>query len=505
MSDAVVSIGADFAEFNRTVGRSLNEFGKMSSQAAGRANVFARALATIGAQGSQTSQIVGSILGGFAAGGAIGLAIGGVNALVGVFRDLNTTQTEALDKSTKWGEELNRQIQQNRDDLLLLWAEMEGGAVGGAQAQAAIARRDAEAKVAEAKKVVLDLETRLQAIQKPGLDNLKDRALGQEKLAEQIKAAQANVAAAEQYRAEVVAATSVKVQGVRQAEARKVAEQLAREEAGRERLAAEAHIWAWEEQKAAEEAIEKISEAEERAREEERDAEEAALVESLEMEQYWADQRVKSIQEAAQEYERALAPIGNAFSTLFQDIALEQKSGLEAFKSFMAGLASYAINTLVQMGVQAASAKIAKHAVERPVKIAEVTSAAGVAGAEGAASLAGIPFVGPAMAASWLTTFPATVMSSMIPLASARGGWEVPAFGSEFPAILHPREMVLPAKYADVMRGLASGEGGRGAAAPIVNMNVSTMDARSFLRSFRGRKAELVTVLRELLRDGRFP
>jgi hypothetical protein len=45
---------------------------------------------------------------------------------------------------------------------------------------------------------------------------------------------------------------------------------------------------------------------------------------------------------------------------------------------------------------------------------------------------------------------------------SAAAGWDVPSASGAIPAVLHPREMVLPEKYADVIRGAAAGGDGGG-------------------------------------------
>lgn len=93
----------------------------------------------------------------------------------------------------------------------------------------------------------------------------------------------------------------------------------------------------------------------------------------------------------------------------------------------------------------------------------QLTGAAGVAAAEGAKSQAGIPVVGPALAALAAAGMLALVLgfASMI---SAEGGYDVPSSGGGGldgkggqMGIFHPNEMILPAKIANPLRSMLAG------------------------------------------------
>jgi hypothetical protein len=87
-------------------------------------------------------------------------------------------------------------------------------------------------------------------------------------------------------------------------------------------------------------------------------------------------------------------------------------------------------------------------------------ASSGVAGAGAAASQASIPFVGPALAASAMAETSGLVLSTMMPLASAAGGfYDVPHDQLVF---THKKEQTLPAEYAEGLRQLIAGGGGRG-------------------------------------------
>jgi hypothetical protein len=96
-------------------------------------------------------------------------------------------------------------------------------------------------------------------------------------------------------------------------------------------------------------------------------------------------------------------------------------------------------------------------------------------------AVAGIPVVGPFLAPIAAGVAYAGVMA-FGSMASAEGGYDIP--GSVNPIVqTHAREMILPAKHADVIRGLAnSGPGGGGGS---VIMNINTPNADSFRRSQR--------------------
>ena len=125
---------------------------------------------------------------------------------------------------------------------------------------------------------------------------------------------------------------------------------------------------------------------------------------------------------------------------------------------------------------------------------AAVASANAVqAGTGAAASQAGIPIVGPMLALAAMAAVFAAV--SGMGKKSARGGYDIPA-GINPMTQLHEEEMVLPQRYANVIRGLAGGEGGGGGGGDNINVQVHAMDARGVAQFFRGAGGD--AVLREM-------
>lgn len=81
---------------------------------------------------------------------------------------------------------------------------------------------------------------------------------------------------------------------------------------------------------------------------------------------------------------------------------------------------------------------------------------------------------------------------------SAAGGWDVPSVSGAIPAVLHPREMVLPESYADVIRGMAGGDGGGG-----VTINVNgAIDGNHVMRTVTS--PDFAKAVREARRLGRW-
>jgi len=99
------------------------------------------------------------------------------------------------------------------------------------------------------------------------------------------------------------------------------------------------------------------------------------------------------------------------------------------------------------------------------------------------AALAGIPYVGPVIAPIAAVAAVGAVMGFAKNVFSAEGGFDIPA-GVNPMVQAHAREMILPAKYADVIRGMA-GAGGAAAAGGAV-INIHALDGRSVEKWLRG-------------------
>lgn len=128
-------------------------------------------------------------------------------------------------------------------------------------------------------------------------------------------------------------------------------------------------------------------------------------------------------------------------------------------------------------------------ATEESVGLAAIGVSAARAAAGAYAAIAGIPVVGPVMAPIAAAAALAAVISLGKSMFSAEGGMDI---GNENPIIqAHAREMVLPARYADVIRGMADGGGGGGGGGG-GSVSITALDSKSFERFLRGRQGDML-------------
>lgn len=184
------------------------------------------------------------------------------------------------------------------------------------------------------------------------------------------------------------------------------------------------------------------------------------------------------------------------------------RSVQQAFSNIISEMVSRWVQGLLQMlftkqttdAASTASTATAA-AATTAAKTTEATAVVGANAAEAAsgaaASQAAIPIVGPELAAVAFAAVMALTMGAMS-LMSAEGGYDIPA-GSNPLTQLHQKEMVLPAKYAEVIRNM---EGGKGGSHQPINVTISSTDAVSVRRLFNQHKDELVRSLRNAARNG---
>jgi hypothetical protein len=124
-----------------------------------------------------------------------------------------------------------------------------------------------------------------------------------------------------------------------------------------------------------------------------------------------------------------------------------------------------------------------------------------VAAAGGAyQAMAGIPYIGPALGAAAAVATYAGVMSFGA-MTSAEGGYDIP--GNINPIVqTHAREMILPAKHADVIRTLADQGQGQGAAVGGGDVNVTISGQQLAGGFFMAHQSELVKALKQAARNG---
>lgn len=192
------------------------------------------------------------------------------------------------------------------------------------------------------------------------------------------------------------------------------------------------------------------------------------------------------------------AAMRNVFNNLlnkFIEFGLEMVAkwiGFEALKT-AASEAWHAL--MVALGFASEASAVA---VSKVGAAAQILAAAAVAGANAFAATAAIPIVGPGLApaAGAAAYAGAASFAATLPAGFKLGG-DVPY---DMPALLHAREMVLPADLADGMRSIIqSGHAGGGGGN---TYNIQAWDSRDVDRFLRSHKGSVARAARAAHRDG---
>lgn len=159
---------------------------------------------------------------------------------------------------------------------------------------------------------------------------------------------------------------------------------------------------------------------------------------------------------------------------------------------------------LVKMGLlEETTAQTAASATTTSTKATEATavisSNAGEAASGAAASASSIPYIGWILAGVAFAEVLSMVMGAKGNVKSAAGGYDIPS-GVNPMAQLHADEMVLPAKYADVIRGMADDNGG-GSGAGAVHLHVHALDAKDVKKYFQNNAHVLAPALQRIRRN----
>jgi len=229
-----------------------------------------------------------------------------------------------------------------------------------------------------------------------------------------------------------------------------------------------------------------------------------------------------TVKESAKKWTDLFKTIKDGFASSIGDFIVGTKNFASAMKgiytsiqgafSTMIGKAvvDWGAGELAKLGISEAfsSLLIALHlksaAEETTISAATtvpiVTDNAIKAGSGAAASQAGIPIIGPALAAA---AFAATIAMVMGGLHSASGGYDIPS-GINPLTQLHQNEMVLPARYADVIRGMSgnnSNNGGGGNNGGDIHVHIHAMDGPSVRKVLMDNGGALQDSLKHQLRN----
>lgn len=228
------------------------------------------------------------------------------------------------------------------------------------------------------------------------------------------------------------------------------------------------------------------------ARMEGRDPEEVARINAqlLDLElQYQAARQQINLQMAESAQQNSLVNVWQSAQSAMQRSVQSMLQGAATLRQGMAsawaGIRSTIIGELSKIMV----AKVANWAKEKALALAGITANAAEGGSAAAKSVASIPYVGPILAVAALATVFASIMGMQGKIASAAGGYDIPA-GINPVTQLHAQEMVLPAEHANTIRELSANGGGQ---AGEIKVEIRGASAGDF---FIAHKSELAKALK---------
>ncbi len=197
---------------------------------------------------------------------------------------------------------------------------------------------------------------------------------------------------------------------------------------------------------------------------------------------------------------QAIGSLQGSMQNAFQKMLMGQMSLAQGLKSIWQSVLSTIAGVIAQVLAKWIASKIAMLIVGKKTALSEISESAAKAGAGGVASMAAAPypinltapFFGAAMSAASMG-----FASMMAPTASAAGGYDIPA-GVNPLTQLHAREMVLPAKQADVIRDMADG----GARGGDIHVHITSHDTQGVRDLFMNNQPVLIEAIRNAYRNG---
>lgn len=210
--------------------------------------------------------------------------------------------------------------------------------------------------------------------------------------------------------------------------------------------------------------------------------------------------RMASFKESQKYMMGAVDAMGSGFQSVFQQILQGTMSTQKAMQAMWQALTQAVTGALAKIGADMLIEAAKNLLFGKAVAVSKIAALSAEAGAGGVASMAAAPFPLNMGALAFGAEMSAAAMS-FAPMASAAGGFDIP--GTLNPITqLHAREMVLPAKHADVIRSMADqGQDGQAAAGGDVHIHINATDSQSVARLFRDNGIHLVAALQQQRRN----
>ncbi|MFH1816652.1 MAG: hypothetical protein ABIK08_04100 [Pseudomonadota bacterium] len=195
---------------------------------------------------------------------------------------------------------------------------------------------------------------------------------------------------------------------------------------------------------------------------------------------------------------QATNAVQNSIANSLQKVMMGQMTLAQGLKSMWQGITTSIAQMFAQMAAKNIATMLMQAAQGKAIRAKEIVADAYAAAAGAYKAVVGIPYVGPFLA----PVAAAAAFGGVMAFSSAAGGYDIPA-GVNPMTQLHEREMVLPAKHADVIRGLA--EGGAGGTGPMevhIHQNIKAWDSVDARRAMMDNQSALVEALKNAHRNG---
>jgi hypothetical protein len=200
-----------------------------------------------------------------------------------------------------------------------------------------------------------------------------------------------------------------------------------------------------------------------------------------------ADQQIRDLQRTVAEATRQSASMASSYTKSFDEIG-------DGWKEAAAGLVAGSLSW--QKAGVLATREVAKGFLSLAQSVASSALAGPLAGLLGLASPAAGATVGSVLG-GWFSGLLAFRQGGIVP--SAAGGWALPSFAGARPAMLHSREMVLPASISEGLQGMIASGGG--VAASHLHLHSDIMDGPSIDRWYKGVVTRNPGAIRDLMRS----
>lgn len=197
-------------------------------------------------------------------------------------------------------------------------------------------------------------------------------------------------------------------------------------------------------------------------------------------------------QQKKQGYQNFFQVITGGFANTIQGMLQGTTSFKDGMLNMLDNVVSFFLQSCATMLAEWAATQLAQMVLHKETTKSTVMDDASKAAAATYASVSEIPYVG------WLLAPAAAAVAFAGTMAFAEKGFDIPA-GVNPITQLHQREMVLPAKHADVIRNLANNPGSGGSTSNSMNapvtVNISAVDAQSVKKLFQQHGSTLVDVM----------